>query len=108
MRFGPQSGQLLVLGWGGTFGPIRQAVDTLKDSGITISHAHLNYLSPFPRNIGPLLKSFKKVLIPELNTGQLLLLLRAQFPKTDFAGLHKVQGLPFTTGEIIRKVKELQ
>lgn len=104
---GLESGKLLILSWGGTYGAIRQAAAVLKDSGTVVSHVHLNYLNPFPKNLGAVLKQFKKVLIPELNMGQLLLLIRGQFPGTDAVGLNKVQGQPFTVDEIIRKLKEL-
>ncbi|MCM8794573.1 MAG: 2-oxoacid:acceptor oxidoreductase subunit alpha [Candidatus Omnitrophica bacterium] len=104
---GPSSGKLLVLGWGSTFGPIRQAVLRLKEQGIAVSHAHLNYLNPFPKNLGAVLKGFKQVLIPELNTGQLIMLVRHHFPKTECVGLNKVQGQPFTVAEMEEKLKEL-
>ena len=105
--YGPQSGKLLVLGWGGTFGPIYQAVSDLKGEGIGVSQAHLNYLNPFPRNLGALLSRFQKVLIPELNSGQLLFLIRSAFPGTNAVGLHKIQCQPFKVEEISGKIREL-
>ncbi len=104
---GPASGKLLVLGWGGTFGAIYQAVVDLKAQGIEVSQTHLNYLNPFPKNLGKILSQFEKVLIPELNSGQLLLLIRGNFPKTNAVGLPKVQCMPFKVEEIIQKIKEL-
>ncbi len=104
---GPPKGKLLILGWGGTFGTIRQAAAMLKESGITISHAHLNYLNPFPKNLGEILKRFEQVLVPELNMGQLLFILKSQFPEVCAVGLHKVQGIPLEAREIIEKVRKL-
>ena len=104
---GPKSGKLLVLGWGGTFGPIFQAVADLKAQGTQVSQAHLNYLNPFPKNLGNVLKQFEKVLIPELNSGQLLMLIRNAFPGTNVMGLHKIQCQPFKVEEITNKIREL-
>ncbi|MBI4367863.1 MAG: 2-oxoacid:acceptor oxidoreductase subunit alpha, partial [Candidatus Omnitrophica bacterium] len=104
---GPSSGTLLVLGWGSTFGPIYQAVRDLKEAGIQVSQAHLNYLNPFPKNLGSVLGQFKKVLIPELNSGQLLMLIRNAFPKTNVFGVHKLHCQPFKVEEVTNKIKEL-
>lgn len=105
--FGKPSDHLLVLGWGGTFGPLRQAVTALTSAGTSVSHAHLNYLNPFPRNLGEVLKRFNKVLIPELNMGHLLLLIRGQFAGVEAVGFNKVQGQPFTVEEVSKKIREL-
>ena len=104
---GPESGKLLVLGWGGTFGAIYQALTDLEVAGIKVSHVHLNYLNPFPKNLGEVLKKFEKVLIPELNTGHLLMLIRNQFPGIQATGLNKVQGHPFQVAEVVKKIKEV-
>lgn len=104
---GPESGRLLVLGWGGTYGSIYQALSDLDAEGICVSHAHLNYLNPFPANLGEVLKRFEKILIPELNMGQLLILVRNHFPGVNAVGLNKVQGQPFKVNEIVMKIKEL-
>ncbi len=104
---GPQKGKLLVLGWGGTFGPIYQAVSDLEQQGVRVSQAHLNYLNPFPKNLGEILKQFEQILIPELNSGQLLLLIRGAFPGVNAVGLHKIQCQPFKVEEITNKIKEL-
>ncbi len=104
---GPQSGKLLVLGWGGPFGAIFQAVTNLKAEGIQLSQAHLNHLNPFPRNLGDVVKRFEKVLVPELNMGQLIVILRHQFPGANFIGLNKVKGQPFQVEEVALKIKEL-
>ena len=104
---GPASGKLLVLGWGSTYGTIYQAVLDLKEKGIKVSYVHLSYLNPFPPNLRKILKSFERVLIPELNMGQLLLVLRHHFPFINAMGLNKVQGLPFKVIEIVNKIKEI-
>lgn len=104
---GPQNGKLLVLGWGGTYGPIYQAISDLKAQGIQVSQAHLNFLNPFPKNLGKVLGQFEQVLIPELNSGQLLLLIRGNFPSAKATGLNKVQCQPFKVEEIVRKIKEM-
>ncbi len=96
---GDPTGDLLVLGWGGTYGSILSAVDKARARGLKVSSAHLRYLNPMPRNLGEVLKGFKKVLIPELNMGQLRLLIRGKF-LVDAKGLNKVQGKPFLVEEL--------
>jgi len=92
-------GDLLVLGWGGTYGSILTAVDRARDAGKSVSCAHLRHLNPMPKNTGEVLKKFKRVLIPELNTGQLRQLIRSKF-LVDARGLNKVAGKPFLVEEI--------
>jgi len=104
---GEQKGKLLILGWGGTFGAIFQGIEELSEQGIHVSHAHLNYINPFPKNLGKVLANFEKVLIPELNMGHLLMLIRNSFPGVNAVGLNKVKGLPFYGAEITARVKEL-
>jgi len=104
---GPEKGKLLILGWGGTFGAIFQGMEELATQGIVVSHAHLNYINPFPRNLGKVLSSFEQILIPELNMGHLLMLIRNAYPGVNAVGLHKVKGLPFFGAEITARVKEL-
>ena len=103
---GDPEGDLLVLGWGSTYGSITSAVNRARDRGGRVSSAHLGHLNPFPANLEEVLGKFKKVLIPELNMGQLLLLIRARFC-IDAIGLNKVQGQPFQIGEIEQKIEEL-
>jgi 2-oxoglutarate ferredoxin oxidoreductase subunit alpha len=103
---GDPEGKLLVLSWGSTYGAAITAVDALREKGASISHAHLRYLSPFPKNLGDILQRFQKVLIPELNLGQLLLLIRGKY-LVDAVGLSKVQGIPFKVSEIREKCEEL-
>jgi len=103
---GSAEGDLLVIGWGGTFGSITTAVQRAQHKGQKVSQAHLRYLNPMPRNTGKVLKSFKRVLVPELNGGQLLFLLRAEH-LVDAVGLNKIQGKPFLVSEIEAKIDEL-
>jgi 2-oxoglutarate ferredoxin oxidoreductase subunit alpha len=102
--FGPETGDVLVVGWGGTYGSILTAVQRLQRKGHKVAHAHLRYLNPMPRNTGAVLKRYKKVLVPELNAGQLRTLLRAEF-LVDAVGLNKIQGRPFLVSEIEQKVE---
>ena len=104
--FGPQAGDVLVLGWGSTYGPIRSAVERLQAEGWSVAHAHLRHLNPFPANTEQVLRSFTKVLVPEVNMGQLSLLLRAQY-LLDVVGLNKVRGKPFRIIEIKQAAEEL-
>jgi 2-oxoglutarate ferredoxin oxidoreductase subunit alpha len=103
---GPAEGDLLVIGWGGTYGAIATAVHRAQHKGHKVAHAHLRYLNPMPKNTGEVLKRYKKVLVPELNQGQLRMLLRAQF-LIDAAGLNKMQGRPFLVSEIEQKIEEM-
>jgi 2-oxoglutarate ferredoxin oxidoreductase subunit alpha len=102
---GPASGKLLVLSWGGTFGAVRTAVENCIAQGKSVAHAHLRYMNPFPRNLGDIVKNYEKVLVPELNTGQLRLLIRAKF-LVDAQGFNKIQGKPFLVHEVVRKIDE--
>lgn len=101
--FGPAQGDLLVLGWGGTYGAIQHAVENAQRLGIAVAAAHLDYLNPFPANLGDILRSYRRVLIPELNAGQLRMLIRAQY-LVDAVGLNKISGQPFRTSEIEHKI----
>jgi len=103
---GPEKGDLLVLGWGSTFGSIKTAVTELQKEGLSISHAHLRYIRPFPKNLGQILKNFKQVLIPELNNGQLIKIIRDQY-FVDAIGYNKIMGIPFTRHELIHKMREM-
>ncbi len=102
---GDQAGDLLVVGWGSTYGAIAAAVDEVRARGKKVSHVHLRYLNPLPPDLGDILRRFKTVLVPEMNMGQLLTILRATY-LVDAVGLNKIQGQPFKvsemTGEILR------
>lgn len=107
MDSGPDKGKVLVLGWGSTYGTIKSAVNELHKEGYSeISHAHLRHLNPFPRNLQEILADFDKILIPEINTGQLIMLIKSKF-MIPAIGLNKIQGLPFTVSEIKEKAIEL-
>ncbi|MCA9230164.1 MAG: 2-oxoacid:acceptor oxidoreductase subunit alpha [Planctomycetales bacterium] len=103
---GPESGDLLVVSWGGTYGACVTAVHAAQASGKKVSHCHLRYLNPFPRNLGEILKKFDRILIPELNLGQLGAVIRSSF-LIDAVGLNKVQGKPFSVAEILSKINSL-
>jgi 2-oxoglutarate/2-oxoacid ferredoxin oxidoreductase subunit alpha len=103
---GPKSGDLLVLGWGGTYGTIRAAVEELQKEGKSVAQAHVRYLNPFPVNFEEVLRSYKHVLIPEINNGQLALLVRSEY-LIDAQKLNKVQGQPFKVREIKEAIYKL-
>ena len=104
--FGAQEGDILLLGWGGTYGAIRTAVEHCVEDGLAIAHVHLRHLNPFPNDLAEILNRFKKVLIPELNSGQLLQLIRSNY-LIEAIGLNKVQGQPFHVYELQTKVDEI-
>jgi len=103
---GPESGKVLVLGWGSTYGAIKSAVNELQQQGEAVSHAHLRYLRPFPKNLGPLIKRFDKVLIPEINNGQLIKIIRDKY-LVDAQGYNKIMGVPITKSEMVSKIREM-
>ena len=103
---GADSGELLVVSWGGTYGAVSLAVEQALAEGLSVSHMHLRWLNPMPKNIGDILENFKKVLVCELNMGQLRALLRMHY-LVDALGLNKVQGQPFRIGEVHDKIVEL-
>jgi 2-oxoglutarate/2-oxoacid ferredoxin oxidoreductase subunit alpha len=103
---GPERGRLLVLSWGGTYGACATAVREARADGASVAHAHLRYLNPFPINLEEVLRRYEKVLIPELNLGQLRLLIRGMY-LIDAQGLNKVQGKPFTVAEVVEKIESV-
>jgi len=104
--FGPAEGELLILGWGSTYGAIRSAVERLQAAGRSVAHAQLRHLNPFPANTETVLRSYRKVLIPEVNLGQLLLLIRARY-LIDAVGYDKVRGKPFRIAEIVDEAERI-
>jgi 2-oxoglutarate ferredoxin oxidoreductase subunit alpha len=98
--------KLLVLGWGGTFGPIAAAVRRVRKQGHAVAHAHLNYLNPFPRNTREVLERYDRVLVPEMNLGQLLKLIRAEF-LVDAVGYNRIRGVPFRSSELADAIEAL-
>jgi len=103
---GLESGKVLILGWGSTFGAIKTAVKELITEGFEVGHAHLRYLNPFPKNLGDIISRYDKVLIPEMNNGQLVRIIRDRF-LVDAIPFEKAKGVPFTANEIKNKVAEI-
>ncbi len=103
--FGEQTGKVLVLGWGSTYGSITSAVEKLQKEGKSVSSAHLRYLNPFPKNLGEVLSGFDTVIVPEMNLGQLSTMIRAKY-LVDAIAFSKVKGRPFQIREIVQKVEE--
>ncbi|HVG30468.1 MAG TPA: 2-oxoacid:acceptor oxidoreductase subunit alpha [Pyrinomonadaceae bacterium] len=103
--FGEKTGKVLVLGWGSTYGSITSAVERMQREGKSVSSAHLRHLNPFPQNLGEVLRGFEKVIIPEMNLGQLATMIRAKY-LVDAIPYSKVKGRPFQIREIVRKVEE--
>jgi 2-oxoglutarate/2-oxoacid ferredoxin oxidoreductase subunit alpha len=106
IEVGTEKGKLLILGWGSTFGAIKSAVLKARANGLDVSHAQLRYIKPFPKNLGELLYNFEQVLIPEMNTGQLIKIIRDKY-LIPAEGLNKIQGMPFAAEEIYTKIEEL-
>jgi 2-oxoglutarate ferredoxin oxidoreductase subunit alpha len=104
--FGPERGELLILGWGSTHGAIRSAVERLVADGRPVAHAHLRHLNPFPANTEDVLRSYRRVLIPEVNLGQLLMLVRARY-LIDAVGYGRVRGKPFRIAEIVAEAERV-
>jgi 2-oxoglutarate/2-oxoacid ferredoxin oxidoreductase subunit alpha len=103
---GPATGKVLVLGWGSTYGAIKTAVAQLLAEGYAVSHAHLRYIRPFPKNLGTLLHQFEQVLIPEINNGQLIKIIRDVY-LINAKGYNKVMGIPITKTELVEAIKKL-
>jgi 2-oxoglutarate/2-oxoacid ferredoxin oxidoreductase subunit alpha len=103
---GDPEGDLLLVSWGSTFGSVAQAVKEQREKGRKIGHLHLRHLNPLPGNVGEVLKRYKKVLVPELNMGQLLWMLRAKY-LVEAIGLNKIQGRPFKQSELEQKIEEM-
>lgn len=103
---GPAKGKVLVLGWGSTYGAIKSAVNELLSEGYAVAHAHLRYVRPFPKNLGDILKNYEHILIPEINNGQLIKIIRDKY-LIDAKGYNKIMGIPITKGELIEEVKRI-
>jgi 2-oxoglutarate ferredoxin oxidoreductase subunit alpha len=103
---GAEEGKLLVVGWGSTYGSIVSAVDNLQAKGRSISSIHLRHLNPFPRNLGEIVSRFEKIVVPEMNMGQLAMLMRAKY-LLDIVSFPKVQGKPFKISELVKRFEEL-
>ncbi len=103
---GPDKGKILVLGWGSTYGAIKSACTELQAKGHPISHAHLRYVRPFPKNLGEIIRNFDTVLIPEINNGQLIKIIRDVY-FVDAKGYNKIMGIPITKTELVIKLEEM-
>lgn len=103
---GVAKGKVLILGWGSTYGAIKSAVYELLNEGYAVAHAHLRYVRPFPKNLGDILKNYEHVLIPEINNGQLIKIIRDKY-LIDAKGYNKIMGIPITKGELIEEVKRM-
>ena len=103
---GPEKGKLLVLGWGSTYGVIKSAVAELQAKGYKVSHAQIRYLRPFPKNLGDIIQNFEQVLIPEINNGQLIKIIRDRY-FVDAKGYNKIMGIPITKGELTEVMKKM-
>jgi len=103
---GSESGKLLILGWGSTYGVLMSAVTECCDEGYEVGFTHLRYLRPFPSNLGLLLSGFKEILLPELNNGQLIKIIKEKF-EVNIVGMNKIQGLPFTKNEVKNRIIEI-
>lgn len=104
---GPQEGDLLVVSWGSTYGAVRSAVHRAQKRGLPVSHAHIRHINPFPRDLGDILSRFDRILVPEMNKGQLIILLRGTYGTHNFIPFSKVQGRPFAIKEIELKIESL-
>ena len=104
--FGEDHGDILILSWGGTFGGCRSASETLQEQGHSVSHVHVRWISPLPKDLGEILINFKNILIPEINMGQFLRLIRSEY-LVDAKGLNLVRGRPIGAATIVEKVKEI-
>ena len=103
--FGEDHGDMLILSWGGTYGSCRSAVETLQEEGKKVSHAHIRWISPLPKDLGEIIIGFKNVLVPEINLGQFLRLIRAEY-LVDAKGLNLVRGRPISVSTIVETVKK--
>jgi 2-oxoglutarate ferredoxin oxidoreductase subunit alpha len=103
---GPEDGDVLVLGWGSTYGAIKSAVQTLQSAGHSVAHAHLRHMRPFPKNLGEIISRYKKVIIPELNNGQLIKIIRDIY-LVDAIGYNKIKGVPMSKRELVEVIGKL-
>ena len=95
-----------MVGWGSSYGAIKTAVDNAREKGYSVSHVHIRYLFPFPKNLGEILYKFKNILVPEINNGQLIILLRAKY-LVPAIGFNKIKGLPLRSEEIEEAIESI-
>ncbi|MFL5263061.1 MAG: 2-oxoglutarate ferredoxin oxidoreductase subunit alpha, partial [Anaeromyxobacteraceae bacterium] len=104
---GPANGDMLLVSWGGTYGSVRTAAEALRAQGKSVAHAHLRWMNPMPKNLGTVLRSYKQVLVPEVNDGQLASVLRMRYPGIDPVQFNRINGKPIKVAELKQKVLEL-
>ena len=104
--YGKNNGDVLIISWGGTYGSCRSAVETLNDEGKSVSHVHLRWINPLPKDLGEIIIKFKNVLVPEINMGQLIKLIRSEY-LVDAKGLNQVTGRPISASKIIETVNKI-
>ena len=104
---GSKNAELLVVGWGGTYGGLHTAIAAMQTEGLSVAHAHFNYINPLPKNTAQLFAKYKKIVVCELNNGQFVKLLRSELPQFDYLQYNKIQGLPFSKGELVAEFKKL-
>ena len=102
---GPSGGKLAVIGWGSTFGAINQAVERSLAAGLDVAHIHIRHIWPLPRNLGELLAGYEKILVPEMNNGQMITVLRDRF-LAPAEGLNQISGLPFKVSDLEAAIRE--
>ena len=98
---------MLLLSWGGTFGSVRGAAEELVAKGKKVGHAHLRWLNPLPKNLGDVLRAYKKILVPEVNDGQLAQYVRSKFPGVDPIQYNRIHGKPLKISELVGRVLEI-
>ena len=103
---GDSEGDLLIVGWGSTFGSIKAAVEAAREKGISVSHTHLRFLNPMPRNLGEILYKFKNILVPEINNGQVITLLRSKY-LVPAVGFNVIRGLPLSSEDIEKRIESI-
>jgi 2-oxoglutarate ferredoxin oxidoreductase subunit alpha len=103
---GPAQGDVLLLSWGGTYGSVRTATEKLHAQGKSVAHAHLRWMNPMPKNLGAVLKSYKKVVVPEVNDGQLANVIRMRYPGVDPVQFNRINGKPIKVAELAAFVLE--
>ena len=104
---GTESGDVLVIGWGGTYGSLHSAVKKLNFAGFKVGHAHFNYINPMPKNTAEIFSKFKKIIVCELNSGQFAFVLKGKFDQFKFLQINKVMGLPFSVTVLVEKFKNI-
>ena len=104
---GPEKGKVLVFGWGSTFGAITGACERLREKGVSVANTHIRHLWPLPGGIDELFSNYEKILVPELNMGQLARILRSEYPSHEIVSYSKVEGRPFTTTDVLQKIEEV-